>query len=151
MDETLTITAAGDDDYAWCAELMASSEPWISLGRNLEGAHAALHRPGTRLFVARDSGQLVGFLLLADYGFAGSPYVASIAVAPDLRGRGIGAEMLRWVEQLYAHRRDLFLLVSSFNTRAQKLYFSLGYEQAGELPDYVVPGYSELILRKRLG
>ncbi len=150
MDEPLTITAASGEDFGWCAELMASSEPWISLGRDLEGAYAALRRPGTTLFVAREGEQRRGFLLLADYGFAASPYVASIAVHESARGRGVGSAMLRWTERRYAGRRNLFLLVSSFNTGAQKLYFQLGYEPVGEIPDYVVPGYSELILRKRL-
>lgn len=129
---------------------MASSEPWITLRRDLEGARAALHRPGTELFLALDGVERLGFLLLAPYGLAGAPYVASIAVAETARGRGVGSQMLRWAEQHFAGRRDLFLLVSSFNTRAQQLYLRHAYTQVGEIPDYVVAGHSELIYRKRI-
>jgi ribosomal protein S18 acetylase RimI-like enzyme len=43
----------------------------------------------------------------------------------------------------------VFLLVSSFNAGARALYERLGYEQAGELPDYVIDGHSEILMWKR--
>jgi len=46
--------------------------------------------------------------------------------------------------------RDVFLCVSSFNSRAHALYNRLGYELVGELNDFVIAGASELLLRKRL-
>jgi hypothetical protein len=45
----------------------------------------------------------------------------------------------------------MFLCVSSFNVRARALYQRLGYALVGELTDFLLPGASELILRKRLG
>jgi ribosomal protein S18 acetylase RimI-like enzyme len=146
----MKVAPASGNDYEWCARLMVSSEPWITFGRDMEGARAAVHRPGTELFVARDGAVPFGFLLLAPYGLAGAPYIACIAVAEAARGRGLGTQMLHWAERRYADRRNVFLLVSSFNTRAQQLYLRHGYEQVGEIPGYVVPGYSELIYRKRL-
>ncbi|MGO9439672.1 MAG: GNAT family N-acetyltransferase [Terriglobales bacterium] len=139
---------------------MAGSEPWITLGRDLAECQAALVRPGTELFVAwdlvtrdtasQDQPRPSGFILVAPYGLAGSPYIASIAVAAEARGRGIGSELLCFAEQHFAGREHLFLLVSSFNLRAQQLYRRHGYELVGELKDYVVKGQSELILHKRL-
>ena len=152
---SLVISAAKENehdcDYEWCARLMSSNEPWITLGRGLEGSRAALRRPGTALFVAREDQHRVGFLLLADFGLAGSPYIASIAVDESARGRGVGSQMLRFAEERYAGRRHLFLLVSDFNPRARELYRRHGYELIGELQDYVVPGHSELLMYKRLG
>ncbi len=150
MPNAIEMVPASGDDYEWCARLMASNEPWITLGRDLEGARAAVRRPGTELFLARDGAEPLGFLLLAPYGLAAAPYIASIAVAESARGRGLGSRMLHWAEQRYVGRRNLFLLVSSFNTGAQQLYLRHGYEKVGEIPDYVVPGHSELIYRKRL-
>jgi [ribosomal protein S18]-alanine N-acetyltransferase len=155
MGTPIHIAAAAPDDYECCARVMASSEPWITLGRDLEGCRAALVRPGTELFVARDlaskdQARPSGFVLLARYGLAGSPYIASIAVAPESRGRGVGSQLLRFAEEHYAGSGHLFLLVSSFNHRAQNLYREHGYEFVGELKDYVVAGQSELILHKRL-
>lgn len=134
----------------WCAQLMAQSEPWITLGSDLENRRAALRRPGTELFVARENDEPMGFLLAAEYGMAGAPYIASIGVAEGARGRGTGGELLRFVEERFANRGHMFLLVSSFNEGAQKFYKKHGYENVGELKDYIVPGKSELIYHKRL-
>jgi ribosomal protein S18 acetylase RimI-like enzyme len=92
----------------------------------------------------------VGFVLLAPYGLAGSPYIASVAIAAEARGQGVGSQLLRFAEQHYRGRGHLFLLVSSFNRSAQELYRRHGYEQVGELRDYCVAGHSELILHKAL-
>jgi [ribosomal protein S18]-alanine N-acetyltransferase len=150
MATLLHIAVAAAEDYEWCARVMASSEPWITLGRDLEGCRSALLRPGTELFVARDQDLPAGFILIAPYGLAGSPYIASIAVASEARGRGVGSQLLRFAEERFAQRGHMFLLVSSFNQRAQQLYRRHGYEFVGELKDYVVQGQSELILHKRL-
>jgi len=150
MGTWLHIAAAAPDDYEWCAAVMASTEPWITLGRHLEECRAALVRPGTELFIARDDDLPVGFILVASYGLAGSPYIASIAVAGGARGHGVGSQLLRFAEEYFAGRGHVFLLVSSFNQGAQRLYRRHGYGFVGELKDYVVPGLSELILHKRL-
>jgi ribosomal protein S18 acetylase RimI-like enzyme len=107
-------------------------------------------RPGTELFVARDRLQAAGFVLVAPFGMAGSPYIASLAVMAEARGEGIGSELLRFAEERFAASGHIFLLVSSFNRGAERLYRQHGYEFVGELKDYVATGYSELILHKRL-
>jgi ribosomal protein S18 acetylase RimI-like enzyme len=150
MDPPIVIASAAPADAEWCAGLMATTEPWITLRQDLSGCRDALARPGTELYVARDGGQPVGFVLVAPHGLAASPYIASIAVAADARGRGIGSDLLRFAERHFAGRQHLFLLVSSFNERAQRLYRRHGYERVGELKDYVVPGASEIILHKWL-
>ena len=43
------------------------------------------------------------------------------------------------------------MCVSSFNTDAQRLYKRLGYQIVGELEDYIIPGASEILLRKTTG
>lgn len=84
-------------------------------------------------------------------GLAGSPYVASIAVAEDRRGRGVGEQLLDFVEAHFRpDARHLFLCVSSFNERARRLYERLGYEPVGEFQDYVVDGASEVLMHKWL-
>lgn len=150
METPIQIAPATPEDEAWCARVMATSEPWITLGRDFQGCVAALTRPGTELFVAWDRAQPAGFILVAPFGLAGSPYIASIGVAGESRGRGIGSELLRFAETHFASGGHMFLLVSSFNQRAQRLYREHGYESVGELKDYLVPGQSEFILHKRL-
>jgi [ribosomal protein S18]-alanine N-acetyltransferase len=152
MKSGVEIRAGREEDREWCARLMARSEPWVTLGQNLELCRQKVARAGTELFVAEGGAgqELAGFILLVAYGFAGSPYINSIAVASEARGRGVGADMLRFAEKHFAGRQHLFLLVSSFNVRAQAFYRRESYEYVGELKDYIVPGHSELIFRKRL-
>jgi ribosomal protein S18 acetylase RimI-like enzyme len=105
--------------------------------------HGVIHR-------AQSNSRALGFILLALYGLAGSPYIASIGVSPDAQGQGIGSQLMQFTEQHFRDRSHLFLLVSSFNSRAQRFYHRHGYECIGELTNYIVAGHSELIFHKRL-
>ncbi len=129
---------------------MASNDPWITLRRSLEACRAQLRRPGTELFVAREGRRLIGFILVSPHGLAGSPYINSIAVASDQRGRGIGLQLMAFAERHFAESRHLFLCVSSFNRRARKLYRKLGYKRVAVFEDYIVHGHSEWLFHKRL-
>ena len=95
---------------------------------------------------------LVGFAQLELSGaFARSPYLRLIAVRPDCWHLGLGQHLLGYTESVItAAPRDLFLLTSDFNVRAQAFYAKAGYAQVGRLPDYVCPGITELLYWKRL-
>jgi ribosomal protein S18 acetylase RimI-like enzyme len=82
---------------------------------------------------------------------AGSPYIKSVAVYPEFRGKRIGASLLSFAEELFRGRsKYIFLCVSSFNRRAQKFYDMNGYKVVGELKDYIIDGASEILIHKRL-
>jgi ribosomal protein S18 acetylase RimI-like enzyme len=147
---TITIGPAKEAEYAFCADLMVHSEPWITLGRQFDDRMTGLKRLGTELFIAREGDQPVGFVHIHPYGFAGSPFITTIAVSHSLRGRGIGSQLLAFAEAHEAGRRFIFLCVSSFNPRAQELYYRLGYVRVGELPNYIIEGHTELFLCKKL-
>ena len=149
--QDVIIDDARDEDREWCATLMASSEPWITLGRTIEQTRPLFHRPDSTLFIARRGGNPAGFLLLRDRGIVYSPYIASLAVAPESRSMGIGSRLIAFVEERERPRsRHIFLCVSSFNTGARALYERLGYSVVGELKDYVLEGHSEVLMSKRL-
>ena len=135
----------------WCAELMAGSEPWITLGRGPDVCRAACVDPAYLVLVARRAGAPCGFIRLHPRGVAGSPYIASVAVAERERSLGVGAVLLEAAEARFAGTaRYLFLCVSSFNTRARAFYQRQGYRVMGELPDYVIDGADEILMGKRL-
>ena len=150
MIANLQISPASPADFEWSARLMASSEPWITLRADLRSCEARVHTPGRELFIARDGEKRLGFALLAPFGMAGSPYIASFAVSPEARSRGVGAALLEFAERHFAGRKHLFLLCSSFNKRAQKFYRAHGFGIVGELKGYVVPEHDELIFWKRI-
>jgi [ribosomal protein S18]-alanine N-acetyltransferase len=145
------IGEASDDEREWCAQLMASSEPWITLGRSIDQTRPLFRRKDSELFIARRSEAPCGFLLLRDRGIVYSPYIASLAVSPEARGLGIGSRLLDFIEErLRPASKHIFLCVSSFNTRARALYERHGYTVVGELKDYVIDGASEYLMSKRL-
>ena len=141
----------GDAEARFCAEFIVASGPWLTLGLGFEQAMERLTSPNREIFVATADGQIVGVLILFLDGTL-KGYIQLIAVHPDWRSRGIGAQMIAWAEErIFKLSPNVFLCVSSFNERAQQLYQRLGYERVGELKDFVVNGYSEYLMRKTRG
>lgn len=138
-------------DREWAARLMASSEPWLTLGRDYTVAMRLLRNPAKECFLVTYRGERAGFLVLDLNGPLGG-YIQTIGVAPEKRGAGIGTAALCWAEQhIFKKHRNVLLCVSSFNRRAARLYRKLGYQTVGRLRDYVVAGHDEILLRKTLG
>jgi ribosomal protein S18 acetylase RimI-like enzyme len=151
VDDDLEIGPAADEEREWCARLMAGSDPWITLGRGLGACRETCSRPGYELLVARSAGAPLGFALVHPRGLAGSPYLASIAVADAARGRGVGSRLLAFAEDRFrSQARHFFLCVSSFNARARAFYERQGYSQVGEFRDYLIDGASEILMHKGL-
>jgi ribosomal-protein-alanine N-acetyltransferase len=149
--DTFEILPATEEEREWAVQLMAGSDPWITLGRGLDERRRACSQPDKLLFVGHVNAMPGGFVLMQRHGVAGSPYIASIAVAPDQRGTGIGSRLLQFAEDLFRNEANhIFLCVSSFNTRARALYERCGYAAVGELKDYVIEGASEILMHKRL-
>jgi ribosomal-protein-alanine N-acetyltransferase len=143
---------SGDEEIRVCAEIMATSEPWITLGRTREQAERILgDREVHETYVAVHNGAVVGFVILVMKGaFVG--YIRTIAVHADWRSRGLGRRLIWFAEErIFRDSPNVFLCVSSFNPRARALYERLGYDTVGELHDYVVRGHSEWLMRKTLG
>lgn len=134
-----------------CARLMASSEPWLTLGRTYDGSLRVIQDPTREVYVARDEAGLAGFLILCMTGaFVG--YIQTVCIRPDRRGQGLGSQLVQFAEQrILKESPNVFMCVSSFNRDAWRLYERLGYRVVGELTDYIVQGYSEILLRKTVG
>ena len=139
------------DEAEACARMMAASEPWITLRRDAEAALAIVTDPGRETYVALLADELVGFIILVMHGaFVG--YIQSVCVAPGRRGLGLGRRLMAFAEErIFRETPNVFLNVASFNPQAQRLYERLGYEVVGELRDYIVPGHSEILMRKSTG
>jgi ribosomal-protein-alanine N-acetyltransferase len=143
---------AGDDEVRVCAEIMATSEPWLTLGRTMDRSLAILRdRDLQEVYVAEYDGTAVGFVILVTQG-AFTGYIRTVAVHADWRSRGLGRTLIAFAEErIFRDSPNVFLCVSSFNARARSLYERLGYETVGELRDYIVRGHSEWLMRKSFG
>ncbi len=148
--DDVAIEPARASDDEWCARVMVATDPWRALGRDRARCLASIRRPGGELFLARRREERLGFILLHPTGMAGQPYVALVAVAAEARGGGIGARLLAFAERRYPEATHIFLCVTNINTGARRLYERAGYRVVGEIPDFSGPGFSELIMHKRL-
>jgi ribosomal protein S18 acetylase RimI-like enzyme len=141
-----------DEEARACARIMATSEPWLTLGRSYEESLDIVCDASREVYVAvvADTPEVIGFLILDMRGtFVG--YIRSVAVRDDWRGRGVGTRLIAFAEtRILRDHPNVFMLVSSFNPRAKALYLKLGYEVVGELRDYIVRGHSEFLLRKSI-
>jgi [ribosomal protein S18]-alanine N-acetyltransferase len=134
-----------------CARMMAGSEPWVTLRRDAGAALAILTDPGRESYGAFLGGELAGFVILVMHG-AFTGYIQSVCVAPQRRGQGLGGRLMAFAEErILRETPNVFLNVASFNPDARRLYERLGYEVVGELRDYIVPGHSEILMRKTTG
>lgn len=148
----LSIKRAGTlQEKQSCADIMAGSDPWITLGIALDQVLETIKDPWNETYVVRLDGEIVGTFILQTRG-AFSVYLKSIAIKPELRGRNFGKIIMSYIERMvFPENANLFLCVSSFNTGALKFYEKLGYQKIGVLKDYLVRGYDEILMRKASG
>ncbi len=150
MDE-IEIHSANIEERDLASELLGNSELWITLRISADQCERTCHDPEFLLYMAYCNKKPAGIIILDPRGVAGSPYVKSIAVYPEFRGKGIGTKLLFFAEDIFrGNSRHIFICVSSFNKRARKLYEKCGYQFVGEFKDYIIEGASEILLYKRL-
>jgi ribosomal protein S18 acetylase RimI-like enzyme len=148
-----TIRAYRSDDGPAVVRILAESEPWKTLGY-----HAADWQPlfaplpdGREGYVLETEGAVAGIALVKPRVLLGD-YLELLVVAPAARGRGLGGALLRHAEQVvFARARNLFVCVSDFNEGARRFYARHGYEVVGPIPDLLVRGKAEILMRKTIG
>lgn len=134
-----------------CSKIMANSEPWITLGRKEDDVLNILEDSTNETYLIKSEEELAGFAIVIMTG-AWVGYIRSIVIKQEWRDQGVGTKALAFLEaEIFKKYPNVFLSVSSFNPKAKTLYLKLGYEEIGELKDYVIPGQSESIMRKTVG
>ncbi|MBI5650756.1 MAG: GNAT family N-acetyltransferase [Chloroflexi bacterium] len=153
MTDSLTFRPLARADIPGIARWVAATPLWQRYNVTEAGFAARLAdglATGATIFVATRGDDVIGFVWLVARGaFNRSAYIQLIGIRPDARAGGVGRALMQFAET-HAQARDIFLLVSDFNTDAQKFYARLGYHQVGKLDDYVIQGVSELIFWKRM-
>jgi [ribosomal protein S18]-alanine N-acetyltransferase len=113
-----------------------------------------LESPGTTSWIAEEDHQVAAFAI-ADCEWEPNglrAYIQTIEVLPAMRGRGIGNELLRRIEDSVRHlgAQAIWLHVDSQNAAAIRLYESHGYTCEGRNDRYYPQGRAALIYRKQL-
>lgn len=134
-----------------CAKMMASYDPWKTLGRGYQESLNIIKDSLREVYLALDDGEIVGFIVIEMKGsFIG--YIKSICVKACVRGKGVGTGLMDFAEKrILSETPNVFICVSDFNTKAMNFYRGRGYEVVGEIKDYIIKGSSEILLRKTTG
>ena len=141
------------DDRAAVIALLVGSDPWKRLGYAAdfwERVFTPLPQ-GRESVVLQRGGHIAGIALLRQKFLFGD-YLEVLAIAPGLTGQGFGPVLLAHIESLvFTRGKNLFACVSDFNAGARRFYRRHGFVEVGPLPDLLVPGAAEILLRKTIG
>ena len=143
------------DDIPAVAAWMVQTPLWqryqLTVERASKNFEGAFQREEV-LLVADAEPANIGFAwCLPQGGFGRSMYLRLIGVQKERARAGVGAALLRSAEEAaFKVGHELFLLVSDFNTDAQRFYQRQGYQQIGAIPGYVLPDVTELLYWKQL-
>ena len=150
----MIIRRANSQDVRACARIMAGTPLWQRYGVTEESAARRIEQgiaSQAEIAVAESEQGVCGFIWYSVSGaFERSGYIRLVGVQPGSHSQGIGKALMAYAEEhVFKAASDIFLLVSDFNTPARDFYKRQGYVQVGEIPGYILPEVSELILHKR--
>jgi ribosomal protein S18 acetylase RimI-like enzyme len=134
------------------AARIARMDPWLTLdySQGLLSAYLRDDKPDRLLYLIQAGGKSLGALTIR-YPWLRGAYVELLAVFPECQGGGVGSAAIRFVEARFRGlAANLWLLVSSFNERAQRFYRRNGFHPIGTIEDFMVPGRDEILMRKRI-
>jgi ribosomal protein S18 acetylase RimI-like enzyme len=147
---TITLSDSAADNSI-CAQMMATTDPWITLGMKINQCLQAFEGDYREVYLLKHQQEILGFMILQVKGsFKG--YIQTLCIAEKHRGKQLGTLLLSFAEkQVLKYSPNIFICVSAFNTNAIRLYTGYGFEQVGVLKNFVAAGYDELLLRKTAG
>ena len=133
----MTLRPALTEDAPALAALHAASFPAPWGGAEIADLMAG---PGGFGLVVEMDGAPAGFILCR--ALVGESEVLTLAVAPEVRGQGLGRVLMQAALGLAcnAGAETMFLEVAADNVAALALYRSLGFERIGLRPGYYAHG-----------
>ena len=141
------------EDRAAVIELLADSDPWKRLGYQASDwdIYFTPLPEGRDSYVVDQDGRVAGIAVVRQKLLLGD-YVELLGVAGWARGKGLGGRLLAHVEAaVFARTKNLFACVSDFNDHARHFYKKQGYLEIGPMPNFLIPGSAEILLRKTSG
>jgi ribosomal protein S18 acetylase RimI-like enzyme len=149
----LTIRLMAADDRLAVIAILLKSDPW----KRLEYDQTDWDRYFAPLPVGRDTyvaelhGKIAGIAVLRQNFLLGD-YLELFGITQTARGKGVGEWLLAQIEALvFARAKNLCACVSDFNESARRFYRKHGYQEVGQLPNLLIQGSAEILIRKTTG
>ena len=141
------------EDRAAVIELLTDSDPWKRLGyqgKDWDSYFTPLPQ-GRDSYIVDQNGRVTGIAVVRQKFLLGD-YLELFGVADLARGKGLGGRLLAHVEAVvFARGKNLFACVSDFNDQGRNFYAKLGYQEIGPMPNLLISGSAEILLRKTSG
>ena len=141
------------DDRAAVIAWLIDSDPWRRLGFHASDwdSYFTPLPQGRDSYVVDEGGKVAGIAVIRQKFLLGD-YVELLAVADWAKGKGLGGRLLAHVETaVFARAKNLFACVSDFNVHARRFYAKQGFQEIGPLPNLLIQGSAEILLRKTSG
>ena len=140
-DFEISLMTPADVDGMYAIELDTFSVPW-----SREAIAAELENPCARYLVAQKDGEVVGYAgmwLVID-----EAHVTNVAVRRDMRGMGLGAQLMEKLIQLAADSGMIWMTleVRRSNKVAQSLYHKFGFIDVGYRKRYYEDNQEDALL-----
>jgi [ribosomal protein S18]-alanine N-acetyltransferase len=149
----LTIRGMKPEDRPAVIALLLDSDPWKWLGYTAADwdQYFTPIPQGRDSYVADQEGNVAGIAVVRQKFLLGD-YLELFAVADWAKGKGLGGRLLGHIESVvFARAKNLFACVSDFNEPARRFYQKRGYQEIGLLPNLLISGSAEMLLRKTMG
>jgi GNAT superfamily N-acetyltransferase len=122
----------------------------------LDHYHAETHAHGHRCVTDEEDGRSIGFAYYAPADLTDRTWhLWWIAVSKQIQAKGVGSQLLRYVEDDVRSARGRLLVIETSSLPAydltRRFYLKQGYDQAAVLQDFYADGDSIVFFRKRLG
>jgi [ribosomal protein S18]-alanine N-acetyltransferase len=141
------------DDREAVVAFLGESDPWKRLGYTKDDWNRIFCPvPQNRdSYVIEMDGHVAGIAIIKQKFLLGD-YLELLGIAPWARGRGLAGKMLEDIQgKVFGRTKNLFACVSDFNTEARKFYKKMGFQEIGPMPNFLIPGSAEMLLRKTAG
>ncbi len=132
---------------------LAAMPPWSVIAWPAARLAAGFKRevPSVHRFELLVEGELAGIAGIQN-PFLYGPYLQILAVLPGFQGRYLGSAILEWMEReaRMQESRQLWLCVTTYNTRARAFYERFGFKEAAVVDKLATEVSDEVLMRKRL-
>lgn len=109
---------------------------WVKTADAAAGDQRALF-----IAVRESDGEVVGTVQMVPVGIENQPHrgeVSKMLVKRSARRNGLGAALMRAAEQAAVEAGRTLLILDTASDDAERLYASLGWIEAGRIPDYAL-------------
>ncbi|MBR0195947.1 MAG: GNAT family N-acetyltransferase [Paludibacteraceae bacterium] len=130
-----------NDASAWADGANHNPLSQQDLRAYIESTTGDIYRDGQLRLIIEEDGATMGCIDLFDFDPRNRRAAIGMYVAPEFRGKGVGKEALRLLEQYafgFLHLRVLYAVIATKNIACTALYRNAGYTESSVLPGWTL-------------